>query len=106
MNDQQITSILSVAESNGNFSNLPDPGSPEEAISFNPNLSQSYYHLSKYYSLSDQKDKMIIRLEKAIEIDRMYALDVKEEKAFDKNRNHVNQLLDKLRDQNAVISDS
>ena len=26
--------MVSVAESNGNFSNLPDPGSPEEAISF------------------------------------------------------------------------
>lgn len=78
----------------------------EEAIVYNPNLSQSYYHLGKYYSLSNQIEKMKLRLEKAIEIDRMYALDVNDEKTFDKNRNHVNLLLTKLRDQKAVISDS
>lgn len=78
----------------------------EEAISFNPNLSQSYYHLGKFYSLSNQTEKMKLRLEKAIELDRLYALDVNDEKTFSKNRDHVNNLLTKLRDQKAAISET
>jgi hypothetical protein len=34
MYEQPIASVFSVAESNGNFRQLPDPGSPEEAIVF------------------------------------------------------------------------
>ena len=37
MNDQQINPGFSIAESNGNFSKLPDPGSPEEAVYFKKN---------------------------------------------------------------------
>ncbi len=78
----------------------------EEAISYNSKLSQSHYHLAMYYSLNGQIEKMKLRLESAIELDRMYANDLDDNKVFDKNRKHVNYVLNNLTNQKAAISNS
>ena len=54
----------------------------EEAVVLNPNLSQGYYHLTKYYAYrigkepshrtDDEIEKMLIYFFKAVEIDRNY----------------------------------
>ena len=77
----------------------------EESIIYNPKLSQSCYHLAKYYSIKDDVEKMKLRLREAIELDRNYALDVNEDKAFDKNRIQVDELLKYLRDKKRIISE-
>jgi tetratricopeptide (TPR) repeat protein len=70
----------------------------EESLVYNPNLSQSHYHLAKYYSLQGDIDKMSTNIIRAIELDKNYAIEVNSEKTFDNNRNKINQILSDLRD--------
>lgn len=68
----------------------------EEAVILNPNLSQGYYHLAKYYSFDCQIDKMLFNLNKAIEIDRDYSYRYEEDMVFDKNKKYILPFLEYL----------
>ena len=69
----------------------------EESIELNPNLSQGYYHLAKYYSKKVEVEELLSNLEKAIEIDRKYAIQVFNDGIFEPNINHITELIDQLR---------
>jgi tetratricopeptide (TPR) repeat protein len=44
----------------------------EEAVALNPNLSQGFYHLAKYYSYAHNINALRVNFQKAIELDRNY----------------------------------
>jgi predicted RNA-binding protein with RPS1 domain len=69
----------------------------KEAIALNPNLSQAYYHLAKYYSYKNDIEISLSFLKKAIEIDRVYSIHVFKDKVFEQNKEHVIQLLSTLK---------
>lgn len=72
----------------------------EEAVSLNPNLSQAFYHLAKYYSYKNDIENLIFYLGKAIEIDRDYTFkwEKEEDKVLEKNRIPILNFLLKLKE--------
>lgn len=70
----------------------------EEAVMLNPNLSQGFYHLAKYFSYKGEVDKMLLNIAKAIEIDRDYSFKYEFEGVFEKNRGDILTLLGQLKD--------
>jgi tetratricopeptide (TPR) repeat protein len=70
----------------------------EEAVSINPNLSQAYYHLAKYYSYKNNVEKLLLNLGKAIAIYRDYSFKYEEDKVFEKCKVHIIAFLAKLKE--------
>lgn len=70
----------------------------DEAVILNPNLSQGFYHLAKYFSYKGDVDKMLLNLAKAIGIDRDYSFKYELEKVFERNKSHIIILLGRLKD--------
>lgn len=70
----------------------------DEAVLLNPRLSQGFYHLAKYYSYNNNVDKLLLNLEKAIAIDRDYSFKFELDKVFEKNKSHIVNLLERLKD--------
>jgi tetratricopeptide (TPR) repeat protein len=70
----------------------------EEAVSINPNLSQAYYHLAKYYSYLNDIDRFLFYFKKSIDIDRDYSFKYEEDKVFEKNIKHIIIFLTRLRE--------
>jgi tetratricopeptide (TPR) repeat protein len=68
----------------------------EEAVMLNPNLSQGYYHLAKYFSYKNDVDKSMSYLQKAIEIDRNYSIWIWDDKVFQKIKDQIRELLSQL----------
>lgn len=70
----------------------------EQAIKFNPNLSEAHYQLAKLLALTGiYKEESIRHLKTAIDRDVKYCEKARQDPDFDKVRNLVNELLEKLR---------
>jgi hypothetical protein len=61
----------------------------KKAILLNPKLSEAYYHSAKYYALLNDSSSAIEYLDKAIFIDRNYAIKVDGDLAFDNIRSEI-----------------
>ncbi len=70
-----------------------------EAVDLSPDFAEAYYQNAQYNAQLKRAGKSIVQLEKAILIDKFYCLRVENDLLFDPIREHVNQLLMKLRDQ-------
>ena len=70
----------------------------EEAVSLNPNLSQGFYHLAKYFSYKNESEKMLLNFGKAVEIYRDYSFKFEEENVFEKNKTQIIDFLVKLKE--------
>jgi tetratricopeptide (TPR) repeat protein len=75
----------------------------EEAVLLNPNLSQGFYHLAKYYSYKNEIDEMLSNLQKAIEIKRDYTFKYDLDKVFDKNKNYILPFLELLKERKRKV---
>ena len=69
----------------------------EEAVQMNPNLSNGYYHLAMYYGFIGEVDKLLSYLQKAIEMDRKYALDIYLEEVSNQYKNEIDNCINKMR---------
>lgn len=54
-----------------------------QAAAISPELSQAWFHAAKYSSLLSQQDDCVDNLSRAIMLDKRYALEVHEDKAFE-----------------------
>ncbi len=70
----------------------------KEAVMLNPNLSQGFYHLSKYYAYKNEVDSLLSNLQKAIEIDSSYSWKFEEEEVFKRHKDQIIKLLEELKD--------
>jgi tetratricopeptide (TPR) repeat protein len=70
----------------------------QEAVSLNPNLSQGFYHLAKYFSYKNDVDKLLLNLKKAIEIDRDYAFKYEQDRVFENHKSAITGLLANLKE--------
>ncbi|MHB8335787.1 MAG: tetratricopeptide repeat protein [Ignavibacteriaceae bacterium] len=68
-----------------------------EAVKLNPHLAEGFYHIAIYSALIKDIPNVDINLNKAITIDRNYAIKVGQNHAFDGVRSNVNDLLSKLK---------
>jgi len=67
-----------------------------EAITLHPDLTEAFYHLAKYSALLNEPKISVSNLEKAIVLDRNYAVKVDVDHSFDNIRQQVLTLLVKL----------
>ena len=67
------------------------------AIELSPNFSEAHYHVAKYSALLGHSDRSIKSLEKAIAIDRNYAVKVDDDPAFASVQRQVVSFLQRLR---------
>lgn len=70
----------------------------QEAVLLNPNLSQGFYHLAKYFSYKNDVDMLLLNLKKAIEIDRDYAFKYEQDRVFENHKTEITSLLTTLKD--------
>lgn len=63
-----------------------------ESTNINPNLSQSYFYLARYYSVAQKIHEMKSSLIKAIEIDPNYFLEIEIDKTFDSHKSEIQNL--------------
>lgn len=70
----------------------------QEAVSLNPNLSQGFYHLAKYFSYKNDVDNLLVNLRKAIEIDRNYAFKYEQDRVFENHKKPIINLLSNLKE--------
>ena len=75
-----------------------------DAIELHPAFSEALYHSAKYSALLAESQTSIPNLEKAIVIDRNYAVKVDVDHAFDPVRPHVLALLHKLKESKKIES--
>ncbi len=78
----------------------------EEAIELNPNLSQAYYHLAKYYAYEGNIEKMLSYLKSAMDIEGGYAIEVHNDGVFKGYLKEIDKLIEKMLSTKKMIAAS